>query len=169
MTKITLFGQIIKKLDRNIFQKVVNKLKTDKHSKGINSWTHLVSMLFMQFSGSNSLREITNGLKSATGNLNHLGVNQSPSKSSLSYINQHRDNNLFKEYYFQLLSHLSSIAKFKQTKFRIKSKIYLLDSTTISLCLSVFDWANYRRTKGAIKLHTVLDYDTCLPIYINMS
>jgi len=169
MTKITLFSQIINKLDKKKFRILVNEKGTDKHSKGINSWTHLVSMLFLQFSASNSLREVSNGLRSATGNLIHLGMKRSPSKSTLSYINEKRDWTIFRDYYFKLLGHFSSLAGFKQKKFRIKSKIYLLDSTTISLCLSLFDWALYRTAKGAIKLHTVLDYDSCLPVYVNMT
>lgn len=169
MTKITLFSQIVNKLDKNIFKNLVIHYKSDKYSKGINSWTHLVSMLFLQFSASNSLREVSNGLRSATGNINHLGLKKVPSKSTLSYINEKRDWNLFKDYYYQLLTHLSALAKFKQSKFKIKSKIYILDSTTISLCLNVFNWALYRTAKGAIKLHTLLDYDSCLPVFVNMS
>lgn len=84
MTKITLISQIINKLEKNIFRNLVKERKTDKYNKGINSWTHLVSMLFLHFSASNSLREISNGLMSATGNLNHPGVSKAPSKSSLS-------------------------------------------------------------------------------------
>ena len=169
MTKITLFSQIIKRLDRYEFISLVREKGTDKYSKGINSWTHLISMLFLQFSASNSLREVSNGLRSATGNLVHLGIKRSPSKSSLSYLNENRDWTLFRDYYFKLLSHFSNLAGFKQKKFKIKSKIFLLDSTVISLCLSLFDWATYRTAKGAIKLHTVLDYDSCLPIYVNMT
>jgi hypothetical protein len=135
MTKITLFSQIIKRLDRHIFRTIVKEKGTDKHSKGINSWTHLIAMLFLQFSASNSLREICNGLRSATGNLVHLGVMRSPSKSSLSYINEKRDWTLFRDYYFKLLSHFSNLAGFKQKKFKIKSKIYLLDSTVIFMLI----------------------------------
>jgi hypothetical protein len=169
MIKITLFSQIINKLDKNIFRLLVKERQTDKHNKGINSWTHLVSMLFCHFSLSNSLRDISNGLRSATGNLNHLGIKKSPCKSTLSYINEHRNWELFQDYYYKLLKYFSSLAGFKQRKFRIKSKIYLLDSTLISLCLSIYDWAKYRQAKGAIKLHTILDYDSCLPVYVYMT
>jgi hypothetical protein len=169
MSKITLISQIINKLDRNSFKKLVDTYQSDKHSKGINSWTHLVSMLFLHFSKSNSLREISNGLRSSTGNLNHLGIMKAPSKSSLSYINEHRDCQLFKDYYFKLLEQFSISAGFKQTKFKIKSKIYLMDSTTISLCLQLYDWAKYKATKGGIKLHTVLDYDSCLPVFVHLT
>lgn len=169
MANLTLFSQIISKLNRSSFNKLVKEKQTDKHSKGFNSWTHLVSMLFSQFAKSQSVRDISNGLKSATGNLNHLGIETAPSKSTVSYQNAKRDYSLFKDYYFQLLSVLSAEAKFKQVKFKIKSKIFLLDSTTISLCLSVFDWAKYKTAKGAVKMHTLLDYDGCLPSYVNIT
>lgn len=170
MQKITLFSQIINKLNKNIFRRIINKHLSDKHSKGINSWTHLVSMLFCQFSKSNSLREISNGLKSATGNLNHMGIQKAPCKSSLSYINANRTWEIFQEYFYAQYEEFKAKAEFAKTKFRIRTKkILLLDSSLISLCLSVFDWAKYRRSKGAIKLHTLLDYDSCLPVYVHMT
>jgi len=92
MSKLTLFAQIISKLDRNRFKKIVQERKSDKHQKGYNSWTHLVSMLFCQFAKSQSVRDISNGLRSATGNLNHLGIDKAPSKSTISYQNKHRDS-----------------------------------------------------------------------------
>ena len=98
MTKVNLFSQIISKLDRVSFKSLVKKKETDKHQKGYNSWTHLVSMLFCQFAKSQSVRDISNGLKSATGNLNHLGVQKAPSKSTISYQNKNRDWHLFKDY-----------------------------------------------------------------------
>jgi hypothetical protein len=169
MTNITLFSQIISKLDRSKFNKLVKVKQTDKHCKGYTSWTHLVSMLFCQFAKSQSVRDISNGLRSATGNLNHLGIDRAPSKSSISYQNKHRNHELFKEYYFQLLESLGQHPKFKQVKFRIKSKIFLLDFTTISLCLSLFDWAKYKTAKGAVKMHTLLDFDGNLPAYVNIT
>lgn len=169
MSNINLFSQIISKIDRSSFKKLVSKKQTDKHQKGYDSWTHLVSMLFCQFSKSQSVRDISNGLRSATGNLNHLGINKAPSKSTVSYQNKHRDWTLFRDYYYELQSQLTHLAGFRQTKFRIKSKIFLLDSTTISLCLSLFDWAKYKTHKGAVKMHTLLDYDGNLPAYVNVS
>ena len=169
MTNITLFSQIISKIDRLSFKKLVKKYKSDKHQKGFDSWSHLVSMLFSQFSNSQSLRDISNGLRSATGNLNHLGIMRAPSKSNLSYQNKNRNWELFRDFYYVLLKSLGQQAGFKQVRFRIKSKIFLLDSSTISLCLSLFDWAKYKTQKGAIKLHTLLDYDGNLPAYVNIT
>ena len=169
MSKVNLFSQIISKLDRSSFVKLVKEKQTDKHAKGYDSWTQLISMLFCQFSGCQSVRDIRNGLRSATGNLNHLGIDLAPSKSSISYQNQKRDWTLFQEYYYALQAHLGRLSGMKQSKFRIKSKIFLLDSTTISLCLSLFDWAEYKTTKGAVKMHTLLDYDGNLPAYVHVT
>lgn len=169
MTNVTLFAQIIQTLDRFSFSKLVTTHQTDKHQKGFTSWTHLITMLFCQFSKLNSLRDVCNGLKSASGNLNHLGVERAPCKSSLSCQNKNRNWKLFQGYYFKILGKLRGMARFRQTRFRIKSKILLLDSTTISLCLSLYDWARFRKKKGAIKLHTLLDYDGCLPVFMDMT
>ena len=169
MTNVNLFSQIISRLDRAVFKKLVQEKSTDKHQKGYTSWTQLVSMLFCQFAKSQSVRDISNGLRSATGNLNHLGIQKAPSKSTISYQNKNRDWTLFRDYYYQLQSRLGQQAGFKQVKFRIKSKIFLLDATTISLCLSLFDWAHYKTAKGAVKMHTLLDYDGNLPTYVNIT
>lgn len=169
MTNITLFSQITSKLDRTKFSKLVRERQTDKHQKGFNSWTHLVSMLFCQFAKSQSVRDISNGLRSATGNLNHMGIDRAPSKSTISYQNKNRDWNLFRDYYYQLLGSLGQQAGFKQVKFKIKTKIFLLDSSTISLSLSLFDWAKYKTAKGAVKMHTLLDFEGNLPAYVNIT
>ena len=169
MANLTLFSQIISGLDLVKFYKLVKEKQTDKHEKGYNSWTQLVSMLFCQFAKSQSIRDISNGLRSATGNLNHLDVSKAPSKSSISYENKNRNWELFRDYYYELLEHLGQHPRFRQVKFKIKSKIYLLDATTISLCLSIFDWAKYKTAKGAAKMHTLLDFDSNLPAYINVT
>ena len=168
---ITLFSQILQQVNRKYFKESVKLYKTDKHTKGINSWTHLVSMLFLHLAKANSIREVTNGLKSITGNLNHLGIDhKTPSKSSLSYINCHRDWRVFRDFYFTLKNDLQNRGFLKRKMFNeIDKKIYLLDSTIISLCIKVFDWATYRKQKGAVKLHTLLDYDGLMPSYLFMT
>lgn len=166
MTKVTLFSQIISQLDRRFFGSLVNKHSSDKHNKGFNSWSHLISMLFCQFAKSTSVRDISNGLRSATGNLNHLGISCPPSKSTLSYQNKNRPWELFRDYYFMLYEQLGQRMGHGKIKFRIKSKILLLDSTLIALSLSLFDWAHYKTKKGAVKINTLLDYEGCLPVYV---
>jgi len=168
---ITLFSQLLQQINRKEFRKSVKAYQTDKHNKGINSWTHLVSMLFLHIAKANSIREVTNGLKSITGNLNHLGIdNKTPSKSSLSYTNGHHDLRMFRDFYFTLKNDLQSRGFLKRKMFnKIDKEIYLLDSSVISLCLTVFDWATYRQKKGAVKLHTLLDFDGLMPSYLFMT
>ena len=172
MVNVTLFSQILQYIPRSLFSSVVNKFQTDKHSKGINSWTHLVTMLFFHFAKTNSVRDTSNGLRSITGNVNHLGIQKMvPSRSSISYINEHRNWQMFRELYLLLKEFFQKDGLYLQRKkFKdISRKIYMLDSTVITLCLKVFDWATYRNQKGAIKLHTLLDYDGCLPSYVCMT
>lgn len=168
--KISLFAQILQQIDRTEFSKLVREYQTDKHNKGCDTWTHFASMLFMQFSGVNSLRDISNGLRSATGNLNHLGISQAPSKSTISYQNKNRNYKLFESLYFKLLDKFEpSLSRRRKYARRIKRKIFVMDSSIIPLCLSLFDWAKFRTKKGALKLHAVLDYDTGLPSYACMT
>ena len=165
-SKISLLGQLLGLIDQFNFKKLVSKYQSDKHSKGINTRTHFVSMLFMQLAGVSSLRDICNGLRSATGDLNHLGVKRAPSKSTLSYINQKRDYRFFEALYYQLLEQLEP--SFQRSRFYakgLKRKVFIMDGSIIPLSLSLFDWAKFRTTKGAIKLHAVLDYDSGLPSY----
>jgi len=101
---------------------------------------------FCQFSKSNSLRDIHYGLNSATGNLNHYGVTKSPSKSSLSYINEHRNWKLFKDFYLEVVKSLN-LSRNDKGRLKLKRKVFLLDSSLIKLYLEVFDWAKYRARK----------------------
>lgn len=170
MINLSLFSQITHLLPKESFKKLVREYGTDKYSKGINSWTHLISMLFCQLGQAGSVRDISNGLRSITGNLNHLGIQKAPSKSSLSYINANRDYRLFQQFYFVLLSYLQDRHSFaKKGLPRLKRRIFLLDSTVISLCLSLYDWAKYRSSKGAIKVHMLLDYQGCLPVFARIT
>lgn len=170
MVNINVFSQILSLIDRERFNFLVRKHDSDKHHKGINSWTHLVSMLFCHLSSADSVRDISNGLRSTTGNMQHMGISRVPSKSNLSYMNAHRDHLLFRDLYVRLLDTLWQ----KQTHLRpelrmLKRKVLLMDATVIPLCLSVFDWARFRSAKGAVKLHTILDYDGCMPSFVHIT
>ena len=120
----------------------------------------------MHLANATSNRDISNGLRSATGNLSHLGVTKAPSKSSMSYINAHRSHQLFEDFYYALLERFEpSLARRRKYAHRLKRKIFIMDASVIPLSLSLFDWAKFRQHKGGIKLHSVLDYDTGLPAY----
>ena len=159
----SIFSQLLTIFSRADFERAVKKHKADRAAKGFDCWTQFVSMLFCQVGRAHSLREICGGLASVEGKLNHLGVGNAPARSTLSYANAHRPYALFEEVFGQLLERCRSLAAPKP--FRFKNKLYSLDATVIDLCLSAFDWAKFRRTKGAIKLHLLLDHDGCLPCY----
>lgn len=170
MVNINVFSQILHLIDRTMFNNLVAEHQSDKHAKGINSWTHLVSMLFCHLSSADSVRDISNGLRSTTGNMSHLGISRSPSKSSISYINEHRKYGLFKDLYFKLIDDLwSKNTHIRKELRQLRRKVYLMDASLIPLCLSVFDWAKFRSNKGAVKLHTVLDYDGMLPVFMQVT
>lgn len=159
----SIFSQLLKIFSRSDFERAVKKQKAERAAKGFDCWTQFVAMLFCQLGRAHSLREICGGLASVEGKLNHLGVGNAPARSTLSYANAHRPCALFEEVFFQLLDRCKAIAAPKP--FRFRNKLYSLDATVIDLCLSIFDWAKFRRTKGAIKLHLLLDHDGCLPCY----
>jgi len=120
-------------------------------------------MLFCQLGRAHSLREIEGGLKSCEGKLAHLGI-EAPARSSLSYANAHRPWELFQQVFYGLYETVAASVRAPR-KFRFKHKLVSLDSTVIDLCLSMYDWAKFRRTKGAVKLHLVLDHDGYLPCF----
>lgn len=169
MDNTTLFSQIIRLLPREKFRSLVKELDTDKHCKGLDSWTHLVAMVFCQFGAKDSLRSICQGLLSATGNLVHLGVSSAPTKSALSYNNENRSYELFEKFFHHIVGLYHAPKRRIGRLARIKAQIKILDSTTISLCIKVFDWARYRKTKGAIKMHTLIDYDSIMPQFVNIT
>jgi len=125
-------------------------------------------MLFCQLAQVKSLREICGGLACCLGKLRHLGMKNVPNKSTLSYANAYKVWQVFQDLFYETLAVCKSAASGKH-KFRFKNKLLSLDSSTISLCLSLFPWAKFRRTKGAIKLDLLLDHDGYLPTYAHIS
>jgi Transposase DDE domain/Domain of unknown function (DUF4372) len=126
-------------------------------------WGQLVAMLFCQLGRAHSLREICQGLAASEGKLKHLGVPTAPSRSTLAYANQHRPWQLYQTVFLELLARCQELADSGRRKFRFKNKLLSLDATVIDLCATLDDWAKFRRTKGAIKLHLLLDHDGYLP------
>ena len=159
----SIFSQVLQLFPRMEFQRFVKETKAERHARGFTCWGQFVSMLFCQLGRAHSLREITNGLRSCEGKLKHLGIT-APNRSTLSYANEHRPWELYQKVFFSLLERCRHQVTGKK-KFKFKNKLVSLDSTTIDLCLSMYDWAKFRRTKGAIKLHLVLDHDGYLPSF----
>jgi hypothetical protein len=156
-----MFSQILKLFPRTEFQSLVKRTHAERHARGFTCWGQFVAMLFCQLGRAHSLREICGGLASCEGKLSHLGI-AAPSRSTLAYANAHRPWQLYRAVFDELLARCQPLAKGRK-KFRFKNKLVSLDSTVIDLCATLFDWAKFRRTKGAIKLHLLLDHDGYLP------
>lgn len=168
MIRVTsLFSQLLKHIPRGNFETLVSEHRAERGAKGFSCWTQFVAMLFCHLARADSLREICNGLACAQGKLNHLGVGRAPNKSTLSYANAHCPAALFEALFWRTLACFrgQSALGARKGKFRFKNKLLSLDSTTISLCLSLFPWADFRRAKGGMKIHVLLDHDDYLPAF----
>jgi hypothetical protein len=163
----SIFSQLLQLFPRLEFEEAVRKHNSDYAAKGFSSWGQFVAMLFCQFGRAHSLREICGGLASCEGKLKHLGVSDSPKRSTLAYANANRPWSLYQTVFEQLLSKCQTAISGRgvKKKFRFKNKLVSLDSSVIDLSLSLFDWAKFRRTKGAVKLHLLLDHDGYLPSF----
>jgi hypothetical protein len=165
----SIFSQILQLFSRWEFESAVRKHKAERHARGFTCWGQFVAMLFCQLGRAQSLREICGGLAASEGKLKHLGLPSAPARTTLSYANQHRPWQLYQTVFQQLLEKCQQVVASapgkKRRKFRFKNQLMSLDGTVIALCASVFDWGQFRRTKGAVKLHLLLDHDGHLPSF----
>jgi len=159
----SIFSQLLQLFPRIEFQQAVRETRAERHARGFTCWGQFVAMLFCQLGRAHSLREITGGLRSCEGKLKHLGIT-TPSRSTLAYADEHRPWQLYERIFLQLFDRCQHQVQGKK-KFRFKNKLMGLDSTIIDLSVTLFDWAKFRRTKGAIKLHLLLDHDGYLPSF----
>ena len=159
------FAQVLSLVDRYDFAKAVRQNEAEKGAKGFKCWDQFVAMMFCQLGAANSLREITGGLATAMGKLVHLGMKSSPARSTLAYANEHRPWQLYQQVFENVLWRCRNFAKKKKRKFRFKNPLRSLDATVIDLCLEMYDWARFRRAKGAIKLHLLLDHQGYFPCW----
>ena len=157
----SMFSQLLKLFPRTEFQALVKRTYAERHARGFTCWGQFVAMLFCQLGRAHSLREICGGLASCEGKLSHLGIT-TPMRSTLAYANAHRPWQLYRAVFNELLARCQPLAQGRK-KFRFKNKLVSLDSTVIDLCATLFDWAKFRRTKGAVKLHLLLDHEGYLP------
>jgi Domain of unknown function (DUF4372)/Transposase DDE domain len=159
----SIFSQLLQLFPKTEFFHAVKRTGAEHRSKGFSCWGQFVAMLFCQLGRAHTLREITGGLRSCEGKLQHLGIN-APCRSTLAYANEHRPWQLYQEIFLSLLQHCRSQG-LGEKKFRFKNPLRSLDSSVIDLSVTLFDWAKFRRTKGAVKLHLVLDHDGYLPSF----
>ena len=163
----SIFSQLLQLFPRLEFEKAVRDHSAEYHARGFTCWGQFVAMLFCQLGRAHTLREICGGLASCEGKLKHLGIPDAPKKSTLAYANEHRPWGLYQTVFGQLLAKCQTVIAGREhkRKFRFKNKLISLDSSVIDLSLSLFDWAKFRRTKGAVKLHLLLDHDGYLPSF----
>lgn len=165
----SIFSQMLQLFSRLEFESAVRKHKAERHARGFTCWGQFVAMLFCQLGHAQSLREICGGLAASEGKLKHLGLPAAPARSTLGYANEHRPWQLYQTVFQQLLEKCQQVVASapgkKKRKFRFKNRLLSLDATVIALCVSAFDWAQFRRTKGAVKLHLLLDHDGHLPSF----
>lgn len=166
---VSIFSQVLGIISKEGFAKAADELHSDRYAKGFSSWDQFVSMLFCQLAQAKSLREICDGLRCCVGKLNHLGLDDTPKRSTLSYANAHRPWQLYEKTFYELLGRCRMAAPGRKAKFRFRNKLLSLDATVIDLCLTMFPWAEFKQTKGAVKLHLLLDHDGYLPTYIYLS
>ena len=163
----SLFSQMLNLIDRRDFDAAVIRTGAEQRSKGFSCWDQFVAMSFCQLAQAKSLREITQGLACCEGRLRHLGIEESPARSTLSYANRVRPAALYEEVFQSVLARCHATSP--GHKFRFKNRLLSLDSTVLALCASMFDWARFRRTKGAVKLPLLLDHDGYLPVFAHIT
>ena len=162
----TMLSQIIRLITRLGIEGAIRKYSGDKWVKRFNTKNHLTVMLYAQITGRDSIREIIHTLKVHERKLYHLGI-KGFSRSTLSDSNSKRDWRIFRDIFYIIKERIEGMSS--GHGFRFNNKLYLLDSTLVELCLGLFPWATYRKRKGGIKLHTLVDASGMLPEVVVVS
>jgi hypothetical protein len=161
----SIFSQILRLIPRESFQAAVQQHQAERHARGFSSWGQFVAMLFCQLAQAKSLREISEGLQIHGEKLKPLGLSKVPARSTLAYANRHRPWQLFETVFHHLFRQCRQRLGTAQAGAKLgwAGRLLSLDATVIDLCAEVFGWAEFRATKGAVKLHVVLDHDGYWP------
>lgn len=162
----TIFNQILAHVPRNQFNKAVKAFKADRYVKKFTTWRQFTANLFAQITGRDSLRGITTALGVHINRWYHMGFGK-VTRSTLAHANKKRDYRVYENLFYKILQRCSDLTP--KHKFQFKNPLYSLDSTTIDLCLSIFPWASFRKRKGAIKLHLLMDHRGEIPSFIVIS
>ncbi len=164
----SLFSQLLRHFPRTEFALLVKKHGAERHAKGFACWDQFIAMLFRHLARADSPREICGGLSCCLGKLAHLGVGRAPKRSTLSYANEHRPTALYEDLFWTAMERFRGQGRLGggKTGFRFKNKLLSLDSTTVSLCLNLFPWAKFRRAKGGVKVHVMLDHADYMPSFV---
>ena len=165
-----VFAQIVEFIPRFEFEKCVKRYKGDFHAKSLNSYNHLLQLIFGQITACTSLRDICLCLKAHQNNLYHLGIRQSVVHSTLSRANDNRDYRIFQDFGYFLISQVRPLfSKEKIPLVDLENTIFALDSTSISVSINLAAWASGKYSRGAVKMHTLLDLRGGIPTFIHIS
>jgi len=162
----TIFSQILKLVPRHEFETLANQHHRGRSFRTASRWSQFVTLAMAQLSGRNSLRDIVDNMSAQAHRLYHLG-SAKLSRSNLSRINEDKPYTLYEALFGRLLNRCQVMAPGHH--FRFKNPLYSLDASTIDLCLSVFPWADFRSTKGAVKLHVGLNHKGYLPEFVTVT
>ena len=162
-----VYAQLTDFLSKRVFDGLVDKYNGNKHVRFFTCWNQLLCMMFGQLTGRESLRDLMIGLDAHKFKYYHLGLGKNVSRSNLAKANEKRNYRIFEEFAYHLIDEARNTS-IKDFELNIKSNVYAFDSSTIDLCLNVFWWAEFRKAKGGVKLHTLYDVMTSIPscIYI---
>ena len=164
-----VFSQVMEFLQRYQFQKCVAKYKGDYRTRRFSCWDQYLCMSFAQLTYRESLRDIEACLRSCKTKLYHMGIRSSVSRSTLADANEKRDWRIFADFAQILIHQAKGLYVNEPFGVDINETVYALDSTTIDLCLSLFPWARFRKQKGAIKMHTLLNLRGSIPAFIHIT
>jgi len=159
----TIFNQILDLIPRHQFEVLVNKYQSDRYVKYFSCWQQLISLLYAQIRGKDSLRDIETSLRTQSNKWYHLGL-KDIKRSTLSDANKHRDWRVYEELFYRILGRCKDITP--KHKFRFNNPLYTLDATVVELCLSLYPWARFRKRKGALKIHNLYDHSGCIPTFM---
>lgn len=165
----TIFSQVLDFLPKKAFNRCVKKYNGNYRARSFSWWDQYLCMSFAQLTFRESLRETILCLNSLSNKLYHNGIKGKVSKSTLADANEKRDSRIYSEFASELISIARDIYSNDSFGVDLGETAYALDSSTISLCLSIFPWAKFRKTKGAIKLHTLMDLRGNIPAFISIS
>lgn len=162
-----VFAQIVEFLNQDKFRRLVSKYQGDRYVKYYSTWNQLLTLIFGQLSRSASLRDCVLALQAHRSKLYHLGVGKTVTRSNLSKANEQRDFRIFEDFAYYMIA--EARRKRVNDMGGTEAHIYAFDSTTIALCLSIFDWAKFRKKKGGIKVHTLFDVIAGVPTFVHIT
>ena len=162
-----MFSQLLDFLDKDVFLRISNKYNGNRYVKSFTCWNQLAVMMFGQLSNRESLRDLVLATQAHASKAFHLGFGKAATRSNLSKANNNRDCRIFEDFAYRVMADAQKCRAVEI--FKLGGKVYAFDSTTIDLCLSVFEWALFRKKKGGIKLHTLYDIETQIPTFFHIT